>query len=344
VGNNVEDRRVLLVIDEAEYRFEHIPSVADGLGAAVLEFPSAEVAEQVKDLFYREVPHCPFGFKLIRRDSLEPFQVVFARREMSLAFEIWTNLNTDYHPVNPIYARIAETRMRLESLWQELDAATSVHQPETTMFPEESTRAPDSQHGGDPDLEPNGGNHVTLVAAVVVDKVHISRPREFFCVKAEGQSAHSIPPGRTAMFQLFAEKVASGVGSEVVFHRDLIRAVEGIEPTGPVTRASDAVRAAISDLNAELRQWATPTDRRAWIRPLSRQGYRLNSSVTWEIDGQDLKADLARKSRSVYSLNTHDADAVADNTPNRDQRLPARSRKSKARTSDESPELAGDDG
>ena len=91
-------------------------------------------------------------------------------------------------------------------------------------------------------------------------------------------------------------------------------------------KASDALRKAMSNLNARLGKWLTLSDGDPWFSAQRTRGYLLNTSFRWCIQDTRLKDELTRYSESVWGIAT-DPQTLSENTPLAGQRLPGMPRR-----------------
>jgi CheY-like chemotaxis protein len=148
--------------------------------------------------------------------------------------------------------------------------------------------------------------------------VTVGRSGNGIYLKSAGLPNYPIPKGfPTNVFLLFAKNIADGLPDRVVDNKVLNQTIaeEGLD------KAHQTLRDVMHDLREGLRNWSGMREK-DWFRPDKKQGgYRLESIVKWEVEpGQE--ADF-RDPHKVYLL-LADPLTLQTNTPNRDQRLPAK--------------------
>ncbi len=170
--------------------------------------------------------------------------------------------------------------------------------------------------------------HVTGHAPDAVRKVGqvtIGRGEDSLVLQATDLSPFSVPTSYSELFKLFAAKVACGSPCEIVGLAELNHSVGVADSPETKEKASSLLRTAIKRLNDELGVWATPSNQEPWIGARRGQGYCLNSGVGWSIGDPALAKELTRYCQSVWDIAVSPA-TLAENTPLKDQRLPAKSR------------------
>ena len=162
----------------------------------------------------------------------------------------------------------------------------------------------------------------------------IARGNDSLVLNAAGLLPFSIPTNCSELFKLFAAKVACGSPSEIVGFVDLNCSVGEKDTPEGREKASSMLRTAINRLNVALSAWAAPGNQKPWIGGKRRQGYCLNESVAWSIGESDLAKELTRFSQSVWHVPVSPS-TLGENTPLKDQRLPAKPRHDRPRDVEE---------
>jgi DNA-binding winged helix-turn-helix (wHTH) protein len=97
------------------------------------------------------------------------------------------------------------------------------------------------------------------------------------------------------VIELYVEKIHEKAAYEVVSHRQLGDVVgRGIGQAG---KASEDLRAAISELNSLMEQLGRTPDKKKWFRLAPRTGYRLNNSVAWRV----AKGTIWRRDNGIWA-------------------------------------------
>lgn len=172
-----------------------------------------------------------------------------------------------------------------------------------------------------------GGKTARENKGLTVDlEVAIARGQDSLVLQASGLPPFPIPTNYSELFRPFAAKVACGSPQESVGLADLNHSVGVEESPRNSERASTPLRTAIKRLNDELSRWAPRNDQGPWIRSRKGQGYYLAESVDWHIGDPGLEKELRRYSQSVWGIDVPPT-TLEENTPLRDQRLPAQPRR-----------------
>ena len=151
-------------------------------------------------------------------------------------------------------------------------------------------------------------------------KVRIGIRDDCLYLGADGLENLPIPKGiPERVFVFFVQNVATGLPAKVVPNEVLNQAVGA----GQEDVAEPFLHKTIKQLNDRFRSWAhLPDDQRWVVKGSGEHGYCLSTTdVEWEL-AKEL-ADRLRETESIYYLLV-DPHRLQGNTPNRDQRLPAR--------------------
>jgi hypothetical protein len=153
-----------------------------------------------------------------------------------------------------------------------------------------------------------------------------------FYLSSEGRANLPIPRGPAEkVFIFFARNVSAGLPAKVVENR-ILNASLGAKAEDT---ADQGLRKTIKQLNDRLRDWAALSEGRRWIvKGLGEHGYHLNATdVHWDLT-RELRDEMRGDETKLFYLLT-DPRTLQENTPNRDERLPARPVRPKRPSEDE---------
>jgi hypothetical protein len=133
------------------------------------------------------------------------------------------------------------------------------------------------------------------------------------------------------MFLPFIKRVLDDAPGEVVPWSELHQFVKGGDTIS--TKACDKLRSMVYRFRDTLLTWGRPPAGEHWILTEKKWGLHLNTSCQWKAD-KELQQEYGRKSESVFGVWT-DPHILEEATPDREQRLPSRSRRHRRRDYDE---------
>lgn len=170
----------------------------------------------------------------------------------------------------------------------------------------------------------------------VVSEVTIDLGKDSFQLLADGVSPLSIPYDFGTYFALFVARVAAQAPGEIVNTPDLNESVRlPGEMLASRSRTGRAVatartRSVKHTVDQLMQRWAKPPDGKEWIKGYRGKGHSLNISCEWKLG----KGLLKRKkvSREVRIL--VDARKMAENTPDRDSKLPSQPNRPRQQSDD----------
>jgi hypothetical protein len=144
--------------------------------------------------------------------------------------------------------------------------------------------------------------------------------KEEYTLEAEGAAPVPFPSGTTKIITQFVVKISAGSPSENVPFEALHRAIDEVDVRGD--KASNNLRQLIHRLNEHIREVAgsPPPHGERYLITDKGVGVHLNPSITWK-----LTKKLSGLFHGVYTLPVNPT-IIAEAHPQRDQKLPARSR------------------
>jgi DNA-binding response OmpR family regulator len=161
-------------------------------------------------------------------------------------------------------------------------------------------------------------------------EVRIDRGTKTFVLHrkhAAGAESRSIPPEHEPLFFLFFEKVALGVPSDEVEHKDANSKVAFLPEDQKSDKATSFLIKAMYKLNQLLgKTLGPPPNGRPWFENTKGHAYHLNGSITWVIrkrDDEERAPGPDRPGGPRGSPKRIPQRTMEDNTPRREDRLPA---------------------
>lgn len=169
----------------------------------------------------------------------------------------------------------------------------------------------------------------TKPTAPVVESVTIKNGHDGFVLHAKSLPPLSIAPEHRWIMLPFIKRVVDDAPGEIVPWNELHKFLN--KGDAIPTKACDRLRKLLDGLRAKLLDWGRPPAGKDWIVTQRKRGAHLNTSCQWKAD-KEIRKEYGRKAESVFLMDPH---TLEENTPNRGQRLPSRSRRHKRRDYDE---------